>query len=157
MLLTLADGKLAGEPEWLLLSEHAGDGHRMCAAADWMATIDGGRAVEKTGLLVQPDTDLSAVPAEIQRAAVIGLLFPTFTDGRLFSQAKRLRQQYGYQGQLIAVGSFLPDQVSFLLRCGVDGAFFSDDERAEQAKQMLAPFCQPYQVTLGTEKKPQNL
>jgi uncharacterized protein (DUF934 family) len=52
--------------------------------------------------------------------ALIALEFPKFRDGRAYSQARLLREQYGYRGTLRATGDVLRDQFSFLVRAGFD-------------------------------------
>ena len=44
----------------------------------------------------------------------------SFTDGRVFGLARLLRDKLGFAGELNASGNYLPDQVSFLARCGFD-------------------------------------
>ena len=62
------------------------------------------------------DTDYSG----LVRARSIVIEFPVFTDGRGFSHARRLRHE-GFGGELLAGGDVLPDQWSFLQRCGFTG------------------------------------
>ncbi len=69
------------------------------------------------------------------RASVIVLEFPTFVDGRAYSQARLLRQRYGFKGDLRASGNVLRDQALFMVRCGfssldVDGAAKDGYDRA---------------------------
>jgi uncharacterized protein (DUF934 family) len=52
--------------------------------------------------------------------ALIALNFPKFRDGRAYSQARLLREQYGYGGTLRATGDVLRDQFTFLVRAGFD-------------------------------------
>lgn len=46
--------------------------------------------------------------------------FPMFTDGRVFSLATTLRHHFNYTGIIAATGHVLPDQLSYLTRCGFD-------------------------------------
>jgi uncharacterized protein (DUF934 family) len=48
----------------------------------------------------------------------VALVFPTFRDGRAYSQARLLRERYGYRGELRATGQVLRDQFVFMLRAG---------------------------------------
>lgn len=48
------------------------------------------------------------------------LEFPSFTDGRAYSQARRLRGPLGFRGELRAAGNILPDQLAFMRQCGID-------------------------------------
>ncbi len=52
--------------------------------------------------------------------ALIALEFPKFRDGRAYSQARLLREQYGFRGTLRATGDVLRDQFHFLVRAGFD-------------------------------------
>ena len=160
MLLNLKDGSLSAEPAWHLpefdgdapIAPTAGDSkYLLLPDALWEQAMESGRDPARTALLVLPDSDLQALAGAIEGATVVGIHFPAFNDGRGFSHARLLRQQ-NYAGTLMAVGNFLPDQVSFLLRCGVDCALFADADRAAQGQARLEPFTRLYQVELGTEK-----
>ena len=50
----------------------------------------------------------------------VALVFPTFRDGRAYSQARLLRERYGYDGELRATGQVLRDQFVFMQRAGFD-------------------------------------
>ena len=73
----------------------------------------------RLGLLVAPTDTLDAVGDEVQRCAVIALAFPKFSDGRAYSQARRLREA-GYKGEIRATGDVLLDQLPLMLRAGFD-------------------------------------
>ena len=65
----------------------------------------------------------------------------TFTDGRVFGLARLLRDQLGFSGDLEVSGDFLPDQISFLERCGVNS--FSGEEIVKDAFNYYSGFYQP--------------
>ena len=65
----------------------------------------------------------------------------TFTDGRVFGLARLLRDQVGFEGDLEVSGDFLPDQISFLQRCGVNS--FSGEEILRDAFNYYSGFYQP--------------
>src|SRR4029077_7793750 len=52
--------------------------------------------------------------------ALVALHFPKFRDGRAYSQARLLRETYGFRGTLRATGDVLRDQFHFLIRAGFD-------------------------------------
>jgi len=54
------------------------------------------------------------------RLALVALVFPKFRDGRAYSQARLLRERYGFRGELRATGDVLRDQFQFLVRAGFD-------------------------------------
>lgn len=90
---------------------------------DALATLPGRRI----GLRIPNDVAPSALD-DIGAVALIVLHFPKFTDGRAYSQARRLRQRLGYRGELRATGNVLRDQLLFMQRCGFDS--FEVGERA---------------------------
>lgn len=56
----------------------------------------------------------------LDRLALVALVFPTFKDGRAYTQARLLRERYGFRGELRATGQILRDQFVFLVRAGFD-------------------------------------
>ncbi len=65
----------------------------------------------------------------------------SFTDGRVFGLARLLRDGIGFGGDLEVSGDFLPDQISFLRRCGVNA--FSGEEVLRDAFNYYSGFYQP--------------
>src|SRR5215472_3397261 len=70
-----------------------------------------------------PNTQrVAELAADLGRLELIVLEFPKFVDGRAYSQARLLRERYGYRGELRATGDVLRDQLQFMQRCGFDAA-----------------------------------
>jgi uncharacterized protein (DUF934 family) len=67
----------------------------------------------------------------LDRLAVVALVFPSFRDGRAYSQARLLRERHGYKGELRATGQVLRDQFLFMLRAGFDALEARKDSDAE--------------------------
>jgi len=68
-----------------------------------------------------PNTeDVESLGDIIGRFDAIILEFPTFQDGRAYSQARILRERLGYKGEIRARGDILCDQALFMVRCGFD-------------------------------------
>jgi uncharacterized protein (DUF934 family) len=65
-------------------------------------------------------TDVLTVEDDIGSLDLIVLVLPKFTDGRVYSTARRLREQAGYRGELRVTGDVLLDQIPLLARCGFD-------------------------------------
>ncbi len=72
------------------------------------------------GVLWPNNRKVSELAPHLDRLALIALVFPKFQDGRAYSQARQLREQYGFGGELRATGDVLCDQRLFLLRAGFD-------------------------------------
>ena len=73
-----------------------------------------------TGVRITPEDNVAAVVDCLPKLALVELYFPELADGRLFSHAWLLRNRYSYTGELRASGQFLPDQVFYLSRVGVN-------------------------------------
>jgi uncharacterized protein (DUF934 family) len=77
--------------------------------------------------------------------ALITLTFPKFRDGRAYSQARLLRDQYGFRGTLRAVGDVLRDQFHFLVRAGFDSFEVKKAADAEVFAEVLSRYSVFYQ------------
>jgi uncharacterized protein (DUF934 family) len=72
------------------------------------------------GVLWPNDRRVAELEPWLGHLALIALVFPKFRDGRAYSQARQLRERYGFRGELRATGDVLRDQFQFLLRAGFD-------------------------------------
>ncbi len=88
---------------------------------------------------------MEQIAGDLERLAVVALEFPKFNDGRALSQARLLRERYGYRGEIRAAGKVVRDLLLFMHRCGFD-AFETDDKvTAEIVARSLASFSLAYQ------------
>src|SRR6266571_8673948 len=76
------------------------------------------RRLGKTGVVWPNNRDVDDLVPYLDRLAVVALVFPSFRDGRAYSQARLLRERYGFRGELRATGQVLRDQFLFLVRAG---------------------------------------
>lgn len=83
----------------------------------------------------------------LQRLAVIGLVFPTFRDGRAYTQARLLRERYGFRNELRATGQVLRDQFLFLVRAGFDAFEVAKPADAVAFTEVMRRFSVFYQPT----------
>ena len=72
------------------------------------------------GVLWPNSRRVSELAPHLGRLSLIVLNFPTFKDGRAYSQARQLREQYRFRGELRAAGDVLRDQYQFMARAGFD-------------------------------------
>ena len=78
------------------------------------------RRLGRTGVIWPNNRDLDDLVPYLDRLALVALVFPTFRDGRAYSQARLLRERYGYHGEMRATGQVLRDQFLFMTRAGFD-------------------------------------
>ena len=101
-----------------------------------------GRAV---GVRLQSHEEVEALAYDLPRIAVVALEFPKFRDGRAYSNARILRERYGFRGELRAVGDVLREQAHFMLRCGFDAFEPADGSGAQQWQAATQRFRNVYQ------------
>ena len=77
--------------------------------------------------------------------ALVALNFPKFRDGRAYSQARLLRETYGFSGTLRATGDVLRDQFHFLARAGFDSFEVKKPADARVFAEVLARYSVYYQ------------
>jgi uncharacterized protein (DUF934 family) len=70
------------------------------------------------GVQVANTVDVTELATWLDQLALIALEFPSFNDGRAFSQGRTLRHIMGFKGELRASGKPMADQAPFLIRCG---------------------------------------
>jgi uncharacterized protein (DUF934 family) len=85
----------------------------------------------KLGVIWPNNRDLDDLLPYLDRLAAVALVFPTFRDGRAYSQARLLRERHGYTGELRATGQVLRDQFLFMLRAGFDALEVKKESDAE--------------------------
>ncbi|MEM9733742.1 MAG: DUF934 domain-containing protein [Pseudomonadota bacterium] len=72
----------------------------------------------RVGVFVEAGEQIEALRDHMDAIDLIALDFPTYADGRAFSKARLLRDEWAYAGEIRAVGDVRIDQVLFMERCG---------------------------------------
>lgn len=102
------------------------------------------------GVILNPDQSPDTISEDLQYLSTIVVKFPVFSDGRGFSHARRLRETYGFDGEIRASGHLIRDQYLFLHRCGVNAIEVKDQASAEQWKIAMDEFSLFYQNTIDS-------
>jgi uncharacterized protein (DUF934 family) len=89
-----------------------------------------------------------AVADDLSALAVIAVNFPKFTDGRGYSTGRLLRERFGYQGELRAIGDVLHDQIFLMARCGFDAFALKEGKDIAKALAAFETFKTPYQAAV---------
>lgn len=98
------------------------------------------------GLELQTSDEVEEFIPYLHRLGIILLNFPSFADGRGFSQARLLRERFGYRGDIRAVGDVQRDQLAFMRRCGINQFLLKDGESPQQALKAFAEIEHQYQA-----------
>jgi uncharacterized protein (DUF934 family) len=94
-------------------------------------------------LVLANDADPREVSLEGVRA--VELQFPSFSDGRAFSQAFLLRRRLGFPGDIRATGDVLIDQLTQMQRSGFTQAVLREDQNIEHGQKLLTHYPAFYQ------------
>jgi uncharacterized protein (DUF934 family) len=119
--------------------------HALLSLEQWHAVRPSWPADLPTGLRLPNAADVAGLAPDLPRLALIVLQFPTWTDGRAYSQARLLRQRHRYAGELRAVGEVLVDMVPLLQRTGFSSVQLRADQQLASAQRALRHFSAHYQ------------
>ncbi|RQW81962.1 MAG: DUF934 domain-containing protein [Methylococcus sp.] len=131
--------------------EQPGGGPFTVSLTRW---LESGKTLSASGLHVgvrlAAADDPEALANDLATLSLIVLDMAAFTDGRPFSQARLLRDRYGYTGELRARGDFLRDQMFFLSRVGVDVFEFPEGTDLQDRLKAFDEFSVTYQAASDT-------
>ena len=156
MALIIKDRNVVTDP-WLRLEPNAdGSVPALPAAGDvivplavWQRERD--RLVTRPGRLgvwLDSHEEPAAIADDLKLFGVVGVNFPTFGAGRGYSTARLLRERYGWQGELRAVGDIFRDQLFFLASCGFDAFVLRKGEDPQEALAGFRVFSESYQASV---------
>jgi uncharacterized protein (DUF934 family) len=115
-------------------------------AARFLADADRfARREAPTGVLWPNDRRITELAPWLDRLALVALAFPSFRDGRAYSQARQLRERYGFRAELRATGDVLRDQFLFLIRAGFDSLEVKKDADAAAFAEAVGRYSVFYQ------------
>lgn len=93
-----------------------------------------------------PNTeDVDSLGEIVRSFSAVVLDFPSFQDGRAYSQARILRERLNFKGEIRARGAVLCDQVLFMARAGFDAFEIGagDTDGFRRALSAYSVFYQP--------------
>jgi len=99
------------------------------------------------------DENVADIGDQLHSFPLIGLNFPVFSDGRSYSNARALRKDFGYKGEIRAMGDVLRDQLYYMSRCGFNAFELRYDQDPDICLQAFNDFKTQYQATV-TEPAP---
>jgi uncharacterized protein (DUF934 family) len=102
--------------------------------------------LDEKALVLENTEKLEEMSAEILSQKIIALTFPSFMDGRAFSQARRLRRA-GFNGELVAAGDVRADQSRLYARVGFSALYPNQAFDKHVLSQDLARFSTDYQTS----------
>jgi uncharacterized protein (DUF934 family) len=144
------DGKIISDP-FIHLADDAVipvDGAVLIPAARFLADPEAlVSRNSQTGVIWPNNRDVDDLVPYLGKLAAVALVFPTFRDGRAYSQARLLRERYKYRGELRVTGQVLRDQFVFMMRAGFDTFEVKKDADAEAFAATARRYTVFYQPT----------
>ena len=105
-------------------------------------------------LVLANDADVQSIAADLVHMASVALVFPKWTDGRAYSQARLLRVRHRFAGEIRATGDVIADMMPMLVRCGFDAVQLRADQSQAVAERALSFFAQGHYQGDATERLP---
>ncbi|HUR41716.1 MAG TPA: DUF934 domain-containing protein [Verrucomicrobiae bacterium] len=107
------------------------------------------------GISIPPTLDVATLAPDLPSLALIALPFNfiqpkpeggrTF-DGRSYSQARLLRERFGYKGEIRAIGDIFRDSMHYAWRCGVNAFELAAGRDLDDALKGFDDFSTHYQA-----------
>ena len=147
----LKQGRIVGEDAFQPVADDAAlpaSGAVLIPSARWQADkaqLDGRNS--PLGIVLPNTLDILGFGPEAERFDLIVLQFPKFSDGRAYSQARLLRERFGFTGELRATGHVLQDQLWHMQRSGFDAFEIPRDDAAAAFAAAMRSFTYVYQPT----------
>lgn len=151
------DGAIV-ENDWTLMAKPEGEpaeasvpeGKVIVPLKVWQAQKDTLKSRDSLGVWLDTDETADELGEEAREFPLVAVNFPAFADGRAFTTARMMRERYGFEGELRAVGYFLAEQANYLHRCGVNALDFGEDrqQHLEAAVEALNDFTEYYQSSV---------
>ncbi|MGB1951665.1 MAG: DUF934 domain-containing protein [Marinobacter sp.] len=117
----------------------------------WLAGKEHFEGRDDIGVWFDSHDEPEILEGLVNELKLIAVNFPKFSDGRGYSIARLLRERFGYQNELRAIGDVLLDQLQFMKRCGFDSYALREDKDANKAARSLSFFSQGYQAATDTD------
>lgn len=125
-------------------------GDLLVSLQQWQSSASAllGRTAGRTGVWLAPDEDPALIADSLGALALVAVFFPQFADGRGYSTARLLRERYGWQGELRAIGDVQRDQLFYLSRVGFDAFELNDGIELQSALSAFSDFSEAYQTSV---------
>lgn len=104
----------------------------------------------QTAVRIEPGVKIEKLRPFLDKVLLVIVGFPKFSDGRSFSAARILREEFGYKGDIRAAGEYILDQVPLLRRCGVSSFEISRPEVLKALQAGEWPEVTSYLQPVGT-------
>ena len=92
------------------------------------------------GVWLAAEQGPEAIERDIDDFTVIGIEFDKFTDGKSYQTARLLRENFGYKGELRAIGDVPRERLSYQHQVGLDAFAVSANHKSKAVPHGLLDF-----------------
>lgn len=117
----------------------------------WLAGREHFAGRSDIGVWLESHDEPEALEGLVNELPLIAVNFPKFSDGRGYSIGRLLRERFGFNNELRAIGDVLLDQLQFMKRCGFDSYALREDKDSAKAAACLNFFSNSYQAATDTD------
>ncbi len=96
--------------------------------------------------------DVRELAPYVDMLDLVAIHFPTYRNGRGYSAARVLREEFNFSGQLRATGDVLYDQWAMMNRCGINAFELANDISLETFQNALGELSGAYQPAADQNK-----
>jgi uncharacterized protein (DUF934 family) len=110
------------ESDWLLAADQGPlpEGQVIVPLSRWLTQReDLGHHTDAVGVRLGPDDSVEVLAKDLPGLPLVALDSGGFVDGRCYSQARLLRERFGFEGEIRVLGAH-PEHLAFLERCGAN-------------------------------------
>jgi uncharacterized protein (DUF934 family) len=145
------------EDDWVRVDDAAplpASGKAVVSHARWLGEKDALKRRGGVGIAIPATLDVAELAADLPALALVAVSFDfiqpkpeggrTF-DGRGYSQARALRERFGFKGEIRAVGAVFRDAMYYMHRCGVNAFELAPGHDPAEALRAFADFSFGYQ------------
>jgi uncharacterized protein (DUF934 family) len=152
-MLLLECGRITSDP-WQTLADDAVLPSAPCIVS--LSRLQQDEAVRtarqlRLGVALPVDQPAEVLAPYLDRLSLVAVNFPTFRDGRGFTQARSLRENLAFSGEIRATGNILLDQYAFFLRCGITTVEMQDGSDPAAWQKAADRFSFAYQSSVLEE------
>lgn len=148
----IKDGSIV-DNEWQLLDKQAADetvevpaGKVIVHLNVWKSQREQLSQRSDVGVWLESDQNAEELGNDAIDLPLVAVNFPTFMDGRGFTNGRLLRERFGFSGELRAIGNFMRDQLYYLKRCGFNAFDCNEEIDQNAALTSLNDFSESYQA-----------
>ena len=145
------------EDDWMRVDDAAplpAAGKVIVPLARWLAEKDALRGRGSLGVAIPATLDVAELAGDLPALALVALTFAfiqpkpeggrTF-DGRAYTQARALRERFGFKGEIRATGDVFRDAMYYMHRCGVNAFEVKAGADLQDALKAFGDFSLGYQ------------